>query len=88
MKLVRYKYICDMSDITPEINIIEAYTYILGLLTYLLTHSLICSHNALVSYMKLLPGFQPVIKETFPPKKFNIYEINDYHKNLIYFDLD
>ena len=39
-------------------NEMGAYISTLGLLTYLLTHLLICPCNALVFYLKLVPGFR------------------------------
>ena len=43
----------------------EAYSPTLGLLTYLLTHSLICPHNALVSNLKIVPGFRAGLLVSF-----------------------
>ena len=39
-------------------NEMEAYTSNFGLLSHSLTRSRICPHNALVSHLKLFPGFR------------------------------
>ena len=58
----------------------EAYTSTLGLLThshtYLLTHSLICPHNALVSHLKLKNGPEYKCSLKYEKMQFwNLFEI-------------